>query len=261
MFFVGTFVIIVSVLCLQLFMKYASLTNVTWDNTLVAIWSTIELNVGMICTSLPTLRLLAVWVWPVLNGLIICSRFGYSGSRYGWSKYSKRSTDVSISRDGPLRMNSLKISDAKVDAFLMPLSRVLDIGLWLAAPEPALYRLSRSNSEVYLVSMFTSRHKMYKYSMSVPIWSASMVRREFFQEMSDTLSASGVITRTPNDNLAVEDSVIVRFGRIGNSMIGRIVEIYAIMLSLMEYSMLLLYPDWPLNEPDNIPLLRGWLLE
>lgn len=88
-----------------------------------------------------------------------------------------------------------------------------------------------------------------------------MVRREFFQEMSDTLSASGVITRTPNDNLAVEDSVIVRFGRIGNSMIGRIVEIYAIMLSLMEYSMLLLYPDWPLNEPDNIPLLRGWLLE
>lgn len=60
MFFVGTFVIIVSVLCLQLFMKYASLTNVTWDNTLVAIWSTIELNVGMICTSLPTLRLLAV---------------------------------------------------------------------------------------------------------------------------------------------------------------------------------------------------------
>ncbi|KAG6354991.1 hypothetical protein INS49_004072 [Diaporthe citri] len=147
MFFVGTFVTVVSILRLQSLMKYASSTNVTWDNTSVAIWSTIELNVGMICTSLPTLRLLAVRVWPVLNGSTIRSRFGYSGSRYGRSKYPKRSTDISISRDAPLRMNSLKIADVKVDAFPMPPSRVSDAEPRPAAPEPALRGLARSNSD------------------------------------------------------------------------------------------------------------------
>lgn len=258
MFFVGTFVTVVSVLRLQSLMKYASSTNVTWDNTSVAIWSTIELNVGMICTSLPTLRLLAVRVWPVLNGSTIRSKFGYSGSRYGRSRYPKRSTDISISRDGPVRMNSLKITDVKVDAFPMPPSRVSDAGPRPLAPEPALGGRSRSNSEVHSVSTFTSRHKMHKYSTSVPIRSVSMARREFFQEMSDTPTASGAINRRPNDMLMVEDSATVRSGRTGNSTIGRIVETYATMSSPTEHSTPLSYPDWPLNEPDNVPLPRGW---
>lgn len=258
MFFVGTFVTVVSVLRLQSLMQYASSTNVTWDNTSVAIWSTIELNVGMICTSLPTLRLLAVRVWPVLNGSTIRSRFGYSGSRYGRSKYPKRSTDVSISRDAPLRMNSLKIVDVKVDAFPMPPSRVSDAGPRPAAPEPALRGLARSNSDVHSVSTFTSRHKMHKYSTSVPIRSASMARREFLGEMSDTPSTSRGMNRRPNDTLVVEDGATVRSGRTGDSTIGRIVETYATMSSPTEYSMPLSYPDWPLNEPDNVPLPRGW---
>lgn len=258
MFFVGTFVTVVSVLRLQSLMKYASSTNVTWDNTSVAIWSTIELNVGMICTSLPTIRLLAVRAWPVLKGSTIRSRFGYSGSRYGRSRYPKRSTDISISRDGPLRMNSLKIADVRVDSFPLPPSRVSDAGPRPAAPEPVFHALSRSNSEVHSVSTFTSRHKMHKYSTSVPIRSASMARREFFQEMSDTPTMSGGINRRPNDTLMVEDSVTVRSGRTGNSTIGRIVDTYATMSSPTEHSMPLSYPDWPLNEPDNVPLPRGW---
>ncbi|KAK7697424.1 hypothetical protein SLS64_013562 [Diaporthe eres] len=261
MFFVGTFVTVVSVLRLQSLMQYASSTNVTWDNTSVAIWSTIELNVGMICTSLPTLRLLAVRVWPVLNGSTIRSRFGYSGSRYGRSKYPKRSTDVSISRDAPLRMNSLKIADVKVDAFPMPPSRVSDAGPRPAAPEPVPRGLARSNSDVHSVSTFTSRHKMHKYSTSVPIRTASMARREFLEEMSDAPSTSRGMNRRPNDTLVVEDGATVRSGRTGNtgsSTIGRIVETYATMSSPTEYSMPLSYPDWPLNEPDNVPLPRGW---
>lgn len=250
MFFVGTFVTVVSILRLQSLMKYASSTNVTWDNTSVAIWSTIELNVGMICTSLPTLRLLAVRVWPVLNGSTIRSRFGYSGSRYGRSKYPKRSTDLSISRDGPMKMNSLKIADVKVDAFPMPPGRVSDIGPRPPAPEPIYHGLSRSNSEVHAVSTFTSRHKMHKYSTSVPIRSASMARREFFQDVPEPPSASRGMNCRPNDTLMVEDSVTVRSGRTGNSTIGRIVDTYA--------TMPLSYPDWPLNEPDNVPLPRGW---
>lgn len=58
--------------------------------------------------------------------------------------------------------------------------------------------------------------------------------------------------------LMVEDSATVRSGRTGNSTIGRIVETYATMSSPTEHSMPLSYPDWPLNEPDNVPLPRGW---
>lgn len=258
MFFVGTFVTVVSILRLQSLMKYANSTNVTWDNTPVAIWSTIELNVGMCCTSLPTLRLLAVKIWPVLNGSTIRSRFGYSGSRYGRSRYPKRSTDISSSREGPLRMNSLKIPDMKVDAFPLPPGRVSDIGPRPPAPEPIQYGLSRSNSEVHSIHTFTSRHKMHKYSTSVPIRSAGMARRDFFDEISEAPPGSHGTSRRHNDTLMVEDSVTMRSGRTGNSTIGRIVETYATMSSPTEYGMPAGYPDWPLNEPDNVPLPRGW---
>lgn len=258
MFFVGTFVTVVSVLRLQSLMKYATSTNVTWDNTSVAIWSTIELNVGMICTSLPTLRLLAVRIWPALNGSTIRSRFGYSGSRYGRSRYPKRATDLSSSREGPVRMDSLKIPDMKVDAFPMPPGRASDVGPRPAAPEPIHYGLARSSSEVHSVHTFTSRHRIHKYSTSVPIRSASMVRREFFENISETPTASHGMSRRHNDTLMVEDSVTVKSGKTGNSTIGRIVETYATMSSPSEHSMPLSYPDWPLNEPDNVPLPRGW---
>ncbi|POS73545.1 CFEM domain-containing protein [Diaporthe helianthi] len=260
MFFIGTFVTVVSILRLQSLMKYANSTNVTWDNTPVAIWSTIELNVGMICTSLPTLRLLAVKVWPVLNGSTIRSKFGYSGSRYGRSRYPKRSTDISSSGDGPLRLNSLKkIPEVKVDdAFPPPPDRVSDVGSRPSAPDPIHFGLSRSSSEMHSVHTFTSQHKLHKYSTSVPIRSASMPRRDVFDEISEIPPAGHGISRGHNNTLMVEDSVTVRSGRTGNSTIGGIVETYATMSSPMEYSMPVAYPEWPLNEPDNVPLPRGW---
>ncbi|KAL1857632.1 hypothetical protein Daus18300_010272 [Diaporthe australafricana] len=258
MFFVGTFVTVVSILRLQSLVTYANSSNATWDNASVAIWSTIELNVGMVCTSLPTLRLLAVRVWPVLNGSTIRSRFGYSGSRYGRSRYPKRATDLSVSGDGPMRMNSLKIADVKVDAFPMPPSRVSDAGNRPAAPEPVYHGLARSNSDVPSISTFTSKHRMHKYSTSVPIRSASMARHDFLQEMPDAPSANRSVYRRPSITLMVEDSATVRSGKTGNSTIGRIVETYATMSSPSEPKTPLSYPDWPLNEPDNVPRPRGW---
>lgn len=38
--------------------------DVTWDNPGTAIWSAIELNVGILCASLPTLRALFLKIWP-----------------------------------------------------------------------------------------------------------------------------------------------------------------------------------------------------
>ncbi|KAJ6781329.1 hypothetical protein PWT90_03449 [Aphanocladium album] len=64
MFLLGTFVTIVSILRLQSLIFLARSYNPTWDQWIVAWWSTIEVHVGMICASLPTLRLVLVRMCP-----------------------------------------------------------------------------------------------------------------------------------------------------------------------------------------------------
>ncbi|KAM3521017.1 hypothetical protein MY4038_009205 [Beauveria bassiana] len=64
MFLLGTFVTIVSILRLQSLIYLARSSNPTWDHWIVAWWSTIEVHVGIICASLPTLRLILVRMWP-----------------------------------------------------------------------------------------------------------------------------------------------------------------------------------------------------
>lgn len=64
MFLLGTFVTVVSILRLQSLIYLARSSNPTWDQWIVAWWSTIEVHVGMICASLPTLRLVLVRMWP-----------------------------------------------------------------------------------------------------------------------------------------------------------------------------------------------------
>jgi hypothetical protein len=39
-------------------------TDITWDNPSTVIWSAIELNVGILCASLPTLRAFFIRIWP-----------------------------------------------------------------------------------------------------------------------------------------------------------------------------------------------------
>lgn len=55
--------------------------NRTWEFYHVCLWSTVEICVGIICTCLPTVRLLLVRIFPVLGGSTR-SRPTY-GQRYG----------------------------------------------------------------------------------------------------------------------------------------------------------------------------------
>ncbi|KAK2589759.1 hypothetical protein QQS21_012559 [Conoideocrella luteorostrata] len=64
MFLMGTFVTVVSILRLLSLSQFDASINITWDYYGVALWSTIEINVGIICTSLPTLRLILVRISP-----------------------------------------------------------------------------------------------------------------------------------------------------------------------------------------------------
>ncbi|KAK3937758.1 hypothetical protein QBC46DRAFT_356410 [Diplogelasinospora grovesii] len=67
MFGVGAFVTIVSIVRLQSLVKFANSSNPTWDNVDVTIWSTVEINVGIMCACLPTFRQLLVWMFPTLG--------------------------------------------------------------------------------------------------------------------------------------------------------------------------------------------------
>ncbi|KAK2598161.1 hypothetical protein QQS21_005712 [Conoideocrella luteorostrata] len=64
MFLTGTFVTVVSALRLQSLIYFGNSTNPTWYLWPVAYWSTIEVNVGMICTCLPAMRLILLRLFP-----------------------------------------------------------------------------------------------------------------------------------------------------------------------------------------------------
>ena len=72
-------VTIVSILRLRSLVTFANSTNPTWDQWEIAYWSTIEVNIGMICTCLPSLRLIFVRLFPkVLETSVSPSRSGPS---------------------------------------------------------------------------------------------------------------------------------------------------------------------------------------
>lgn len=67
MFCVGTFVTVVSILRLRSLVKFGThSTNPMWDFFDPGVWSTVEINVGIICACMPALRLLLVRLFPSL---------------------------------------------------------------------------------------------------------------------------------------------------------------------------------------------------
>jgi hypothetical protein len=65
---------------LQSLVHFAASTNPTWDQWDVANWSTIEVNVGIICASMPALRVVLVRLFPKVLGSSNRSMAGYSGN-------------------------------------------------------------------------------------------------------------------------------------------------------------------------------------
>lgn len=68
MFFVGTFITVISIIRLQSLIHFANSHNPTWDEFEVGKWSTIEVNVGIICSCMPAMRLVLVRCFPVVFG-------------------------------------------------------------------------------------------------------------------------------------------------------------------------------------------------
>lgn len=61
-------VTVVSIVRLQFLVNLGSSANPTFDQVDVSIWSTVEIDTGIICTCLPSIRLFLIRVFPVLGG-------------------------------------------------------------------------------------------------------------------------------------------------------------------------------------------------
>jgi len=62
----GALACVASVLRLRTLYVSTESKDVTWDKTGTVYWSTIEINVGIICSSLTTLRAMVSRLWPNL---------------------------------------------------------------------------------------------------------------------------------------------------------------------------------------------------
>lgn len=76
MFMLGIFIAVVSIVRLSIFMAIpiATAADVTFNFREVIIWSTVEINVGLICACLPSLK-------PALGFLGLNKLFSFTGSR------------------------------------------------------------------------------------------------------------------------------------------------------------------------------------
>ncbi|OTA02373.1 PTH11-like G-protein-coupled receptor [Trichoderma parareesei] len=68
MFLTGVIATVVSILRLQSLVHFANSTNPTWDHWNVAWWSTMEVNISIICTCLPSVRLILAHLCPRMVG-------------------------------------------------------------------------------------------------------------------------------------------------------------------------------------------------
>ncbi|PHH87739.1 hypothetical protein CDD83_8458 [Cordyceps sp. RAO-2017] len=69
MFAAGAIGTIVSILRLRSIVNFANSTNPTWEQYDIVVWSSIEVQVGLTCSCLPTIRLVLVRLWPRIFGV------------------------------------------------------------------------------------------------------------------------------------------------------------------------------------------------
>ncbi|KAF2622047.1 hypothetical protein BU25DRAFT_452307 [Macroventuria anomochaeta] len=101
MFLVGTFVTVVSCLRLQSLVTFAASSNPTWDQVEVVNWSNIEVNVGIICACLPTIRVILVRFFPNIMGTTKVSSQAYH-AKYGYGNGSRGLGNTAGSKVGQM---------------------------------------------------------------------------------------------------------------------------------------------------------------
>lgn len=91
MFCTGTFVTVISVVRLQSLIEFGDTDNPTWNNLKVSLWSTIEINVGIITCCMPTIRLIVLRFFPRLSSTYRSTQAYYAKNGLSQQSRSKRS--------------------------------------------------------------------------------------------------------------------------------------------------------------------------
>ena len=87
-------------------MQFSNTKNPTWDNVPVGYWSTVEVDVGVICACLPAIRSLLRRALPSVFG----------GTSHGAAAgYSKNSSFMSRSAGASSRLDSVRVSPRMKD--------------------------------------------------------------------------------------------------------------------------------------------------
>ncbi|KAF7538474.1 hypothetical protein G7054_g2868 [Neopestalotiopsis clavispora] len=93
MFVVGSFVTVVSIIRLVFLVLMKGSINLTWDYFNVCLWSTLEITIGIICTCMPTLRLILVRITRQVSSTFKDS--SYYASRRKSDATKETSTEMS----------------------------------------------------------------------------------------------------------------------------------------------------------------------
>ncbi|RDW89702.1 hypothetical protein BP6252_01734 [Coleophoma cylindrospora] len=106
MFSVGSFVLICSLIRLPSLLKLQSSLDTSYDQAPIAVWTDLEMAVGIMCGCLPACRSLVGWVFPALKMSLQGSSAKKSAYGLGYSKQSKNT-----SRMDPLDQNFIELNE------------------------------------------------------------------------------------------------------------------------------------------------------
>ncbi|ETS84582.1 hypothetical protein PFICI_02607 [Pestalotiopsis fici W106-1] len=137
MFCVGTFVTIVSIIRLASLVEFRESTNLTWDYFGVALWSTVEITVGIICACMPAIRLILVRIAPKVFDVTLVRRSKYY---YG----NRKSKNITASQAARWRASTAwdpKLSQPSTDASKSAASR----NSWMPPSVRHSWRVSRGD--------------------------------------------------------------------------------------------------------------------
>lgn len=106
-FALGGFVCIVSILRLQSLVTISNSTDPTFDNPPAATWSSIEINVGLICASLPALRQLLSQLFPsVFSSSLRASKYYPQAGYYRSGDSNRQFHNIHLSGVRGTKLNS-----------------------------------------------------------------------------------------------------------------------------------------------------------
>jgi hypothetical protein len=95
-----------SIVRLKSILVFTEFINPTWDQSDVALWSTIEVNVGIICACMPTLRHIFMRLIPALAETSGRHEYDYSGGFRNARRYVRAHTPGDEkSADGKSRLD------------------------------------------------------------------------------------------------------------------------------------------------------------